>query len=64
VDAALSSLDDMFRLPVILYYFADHSVTDIGRILNIPPGTVKSRLHKARSLLAEILGGVEGEPDD
>ncbi|MCL2548210.1 MAG: RNA polymerase sigma factor [Symbiobacteriaceae bacterium] len=55
IEAAVSSLDEMFRLPVLLYYFSDYSIAEVGEILHIPPGTVKSRLYKARSILAERL---------
>jgi RNA polymerase sigma-70 factor (ECF subfamily) len=52
---ALDSLDDVHRLPIVLHYFHELSIEDIGRILDIPPGTVKSRLSNGRRLLKNSL---------
>lgn len=54
--AALRRLDPEHRVVVVLHYLADRRVTDIALELGIPTGTVKSRLARARSLLAEQLG--------
>jgi RNA polymerase sigma-70 factor (ECF subfamily) len=51
VREALEKLEDMFRLPILLHYFQDLSLSEIGDILGIPPGTVKSRLSKGRQRL-------------
>ena len=40
---------------VILYYIEDFSVKEIARIIEIPEGTVKSRLSRARKELEQIL---------
>lgn len=48
-------LPDRFRIPVIMYYTAEMSVPDIALFLNIPAGTVKSRLFKARKLIEKGL---------
>ena len=56
IAAALAKLDDKFRVPLILHYFDDMSMLEIGQILQIPAGTVKSRLHKGRALLKAALG--------
>ena len=40
---------------VMLYYFEDFSVKEIGKILDIPDGTVKSRLSRARKELEKVL---------
>ena len=52
---ALADLDDKFRIPLILHYFDDWPLGDIAQICNIPRGTVKSRLHKGRTLLKAAL---------
>ena len=52
---ALNRLDDKWRVPLILHYFDDWPLADIAQITGIPKGTVKSRLHKARTLLKETL---------
>lgn len=53
--SAINGLPDKLRIPLILHYFDDCRVEDIGIILEIPAGTAKSRLHKARAILKEVL---------
>ncbi len=55
IKIALQELPEEFRLAV---YFADvegFSYKEVAEILNIPPGTVMSRLHRGRKLLRESL---------
>ena len=52
---AVTSLEEKYRIPVVLYYFDEQNLGYISKIMKIPEGTVKSRLHKARTLIAEIL---------
>ena len=56
---AIDSLGDKHRLVVILRYYAGFSNEEIARVLNIPSGTVRSRLHTARQRLKRLL--VENE---
>lgn len=44
----VESLKDQNKQILYLYYFKDLPQEEIARRLNIPPGTVKSRLHNAR----------------
>lgn len=44
------------RQVVEQYYFQDRSVDDVAEILNLPAGTVKSHLFRARRSLAAMLG--------
>ena len=53
----VDSLDDMHRLPIIFFYFHELSVEEIGRILEIPQGTVKSRLSRGRKIIKELMEG-------
>ena len=46
---ALEALPEKLRLPLTLHYLEGFSVEEVSRILRIPAGTVKSRLHQARS---------------
>lgn len=52
---AIDALPEKLRLTVLLYYFRDMDVASTAAVLNIPPGTVKSRLSKARKQLKEVL---------
>lgn len=56
VDAALAQLSEDFRVPVVLRDLGGHDYADIAEILDIPPGTVRSRIARARHQLAELLG--------
>lgn len=54
---AIMKLPDKYREIIQLFYYQELDVKDIGEILKIPGGTVKSRLFKARNLLHEMMGG-------
>jgi RNA polymerase sigma-70 factor (ECF subfamily) len=53
--AALASLPAPEREILILFYLEDLSLDDCAQICEIPSGTAKSRLHRARRLLREHL---------
>ena len=55
LDTALSQLSDEHRLIVLLHDAEGYKMTEIQALTGIPLGTVKSRLHRARSRLREIL---------
>ena len=55
LQAAISSLPDYQRIILTLYSFHHRSYDEMAEILNLPIGTVKSRLNRARLALAEIL---------
>jgi len=59
IKAAINRLDKELKLVVILYYYEDMNVVDISQSLNIPPGTVKSRLYRARERLRQFLRSEE-----
>ncbi len=61
VNAALQELDDEYRLVVILRDVEDMEYTKIAQVLNVPAGTVKSRLHRARCILREKLTDLVSE---
>lgn len=52
---AVGKLPEKLRLAVILFYFQGEDLASAAQILNIPVGTAKSRLNKARKLLKEVL---------
>jgi RNA polymerase sigma-70 factor (ECF subfamily) len=51
----VQSLNEKHRLPVILRYYHDCSVAEIAQILDIPEGTVHSRLNTARKKVRNCL---------
>jgi RNA polymerase sigma-70 factor (ECF subfamily) len=61
VHQAVSSLPLSHRGVVVLYYINDLSLQEISEILEIPVGTVKSRLHYGRQALKAQLGILEGD---
>lgn len=52
---ALNELPEGFRTPVILYYFEEMSYRDIAEQMELPIGTVMSRLARAKTHLRERL---------
>lgn len=52
---AVNSLEDSFRIPIILFYFKELRYEDIAEILDIPAGTVKSRLNAGKSKLRKLM---------
>jgi RNA polymerase sigma-70 factor, ECF subfamily len=52
---ALARLDQSFQAPVALFYLEDYSYLDIAQILEIPLGTVKSRISRGISQLQQLL---------
>ncbi len=55
---ALDGLSAEHRAVVVLKEYDDLSYEEIGRMLNIPVGTVRSRLHRARLELRELLSAL------
>lgn len=51
VRQVIHTLPAKLRTVVFLHYYEDYSVEEISRIMNVPAGTVKSRLYRARELL-------------
>lgn len=62
VDAALAELPPDFRAAVVLRDLADLDYAEIGDILGVPPGTVRSRIARGRRALATRLSSHEGNP--
>lgn len=55
LEEALADLPEMFRIPVVLHYLDDRSVEEVANLLDIPRGTVLSRLSRARGRLRDFL---------
>jgi RNA polymerase sigma-70 factor, ECF subfamily len=52
---ALSQLDEIYQAPVALFYLQDYSYKEIATILELPLGTVKSRLARGLGRLHQLL---------
>jgi RNA polymerase sigma-70 factor (ECF subfamily) len=52
---ALEQLDDEFRTAVVLKDIEDMDYAQIAAVLGVPVGTVKSRIHRGRLMLRELL---------
>jgi RNA polymerase sigma-70 factor, ECF subfamily len=48
-------LPEMQQQVITLFYLQDRSVEDVALMLNLPEGTVKSHLHRARRALAQMV---------
>jgi RNA polymerase sigma-70 factor (ECF subfamily) len=59
---ALNELDEEYRAAVVLYDVLGCSYSEIAELTGVPEGTVKSRIFRGRSRLAERLG-TAGEPN-
>ena len=60
VEQSLSRLPDLQRQIVTLFYMQDRSVAEVAAMLDLPQGTVKSHLHRARRALGEMMTATEG----
>jgi len=58
---ALADLEEDFRVVVVLRDIEDMDYKQIARVLDVPAGTVKSRLHRGRQILREKLRTLQGE---
>jgi RNA polymerase sigma-70 factor (ECF subfamily) len=59
VDAALATLPVEFRTAVVLRDLCDLDYAEIADVLDVPPGTVRSRIARGRALLTTALGNPE-----
>jgi len=60
--AALALVPEEFRMALVLADVQDLAYEEIARILDVPVGTVKSRVHRGRLALARALGIEAREP--
>jgi RNA polymerase sigma-70 factor, ECF subfamily len=69
VQRALLAIPPEFRAALILHDLQDVSVEDVAAMLDVPVGTVKSRLHRGRAAMGRALGvrpgaGVRPDPGE
>ena len=60
--SALNRIDPVYQAPVALFYLEDCSYKDIARLLNIPIGTVKSRISRGISQLYREMSDAASDP--
>jgi RNA polymerase sigma-70 factor (ECF subfamily) len=58
---ALATLPRPYREAIVLHYLADLPVDEVAQLLDVPVGTIKSRLSRGRAALAARLGGHPAE---
>jgi len=61
VDAALVQLSPELRAAVVLRDLCELDYAEIAEVLDVPPGTVRSRISRGRAQLARLLGPAPGD---
>jgi RNA polymerase sigma-70 factor, ECF subfamily len=54
-EACLARLPEMQRTVITLFYFEERNLKEVATLLDLPEGTVKSHLHRARRALGDML---------
>jgi RNA polymerase sigma-70 factor (ECF subfamily) len=61
---SLAQINEAYRAPLTLFYLEDYSYKEIAEILNIPVGTVQSRIARGKCQLYKILTETSSSPID
>lgn len=56
----LTRLDSLFQAPIALFYLEDYSYLEIAEVLEVPLGTVKSRISRGINQLQQLLADPAG----
>jgi RNA polymerase sigma-70 factor (ECF subfamily) len=62
LDAALASVPVDFRVAVVLRDLCDLDYAEIAAVLDVPVGTVRSRISRGRDALAALVGNPDQDP--
>ena len=63
IDEALAQLPSKFRVVVVLRDVLGLDYEEIGRVLDLPPGTVRSQIARGRKRLADWFGNQQPSPE-
>jgi len=55
IERLLARLPDEQREVIVLFYLQERSIEDVATMLDLPEGTVKSHLHRARKAMAAMM---------
>lgn len=55
LSAAMASLSETERTAVLLFYYDDRPLKEVAKIMDMPEGTVKSHLSRAKSKMAKTI---------
>ncbi len=55
----IDALPEELRVPLVLSTFDELNSREIGRVLDVPEGTVRTRLQRARQMLRQKIGAIE-----
>ena len=58
IEAAIARLPEEHRMVATLYFMQDFGYQEIADVLDVPVGTVRSRLHRGRRMLQRALWGI------
>lgn len=61
IDEAINRLSERYRQVILYRHRDDKSYEEIAELLNVPVGTVKARIFRARELLKKSLKGLRYE---
>lgn len=63
VESAIAGLPGHYRLPLVLKDVFEMTVSEVAAVLDLPEGTVKTRVHRARMALRGEIGGALPQTD-
>lgn len=58
---AVHSLPAPFREVILLFYYQGYGIAEIAQMLDLPEGTISSRLSRGRKKLEELLKGADAQ---